>query len=204
MSARETHSCFGMEKNSTDLRSKKRKKNVLFFFQPKSGFYLRALLSASTPPATRIPSSSSSLNHTSLLYIVTLNKKQDLESSCVSNMHHMIYLLSLLSFQHVTSLTFPDRYSVGVQRERKCGAQIWVAGKRKCEIKGGEWSEPRLINTIVLTCAAAIMGPEFCLTMKVCWKLEAGYKIWKRFKIFWLVKRFQKILLLLCIAHSVL
>ena len=138
MSARETHSCFGMEKNSTDLRSKKERKSI--FFPAKKCFYLRALLSASTPPATRIPSSSSSLNHTSLLYIVTLNKKQDLESSCVSNMHHMIYLLSLLSFQHVTSLTFPDRYSVRAQWERKCGAQIWVAGKRKCEIKGGEWS----------------------------------------------------------------
>ena len=35
--------------------------------------------------------------------------------------------------------------------------------------------EERLINTIVLTCAASAIN----MTLKVCWKLEAGYKFLK-------------------------
>ena len=145
---------------------------------PKNVFYLRALLSASTPPATRIPSSSSSLScckfyprcqfypccnfipHASFILVASFS----FLFICITWPQTSFWKHIYVSFQRMISLKFLDRYSVGIKRERK-----W---NRKCKIKGGVC----LINTIVLTCAVA---SALNMTLKGRWKLEAGYKFLK-------------------------
>ena len=103
MSARVTHSCFGMEKNSTDLGS-----NCFVELSSQDGakksccfLYLRALLSASTPPATKIPSSSSSLSFVasfkSSSYVSCGANKILRAGICICLMHNIIEISGPLS-----------------------------------------------------------------------------------------------------------
>ena len=153
MSARETHSCFGMEKNSTDLRSNcfvefSSPKNVVSTWEP--GCRRRPLRPPGSPPRRPVWVTAGFRRNCILWH--------HLESRCICIIHmaHLFYIFNTQYHQK-----FPDRYSIATLNERESVllSDEWETGNVRLR------EEARVTfdqHTIVPTC----MCPPYCRTRK--------------------------------------
>ena len=172
MSARETHSCFGMEKNSTDL-------GICKTLWRKNWFLLESPVVSVDPSCHQDP-----------LLVVQSESEQVLDA-IATRFWKQLYVCSsyvCFLFQHVISLTFQDRYSTAMydickRREKVRSDMRWV-GNRKCKIKGG----------------GHVSSTHFCSPpikkLHCVGNLKPDLKFWKGSKILWKVKRLEEIYLL--------
>ena len=172
MSARETHSCFGMEKNSTDL-------GICKTLWRKNWFLLESPVVSVDPSCHQDP-----------LLVVQSESEQVLDA-IATRFWKQLYVYSSYVF------SFNMWYHWHFRTVILLPCMTFVKGERKCALIWDEWETG---NVRLREEASHVSSTHFCSPpikkLHCVGNLKPDLKLWKCFKILWKVKRFEEIYLL--------